>query len=312
MFAGLGMYFLSFTYRYNIIYVYSSELDTLGLFYPRALMQLMFGLYVAEICLIGLFALKSAFGPLVLMLLFFIFTALIHISLNEAVTPLLYNLPRTLALENDIGPIAEDGGTEQASTEPRPEHTGGAAAAYYDVDEHFGDEPEPPPLSELDTDVQMRGIEGSGSIRWAVLGFTKAAIAEWCKKDAEESGLTRTLAKIKAALTPDPNRKANMIMTFFHPEVYQDFRRLKPTINPGPDGLELPEDYQRKVYQPPEMWRPAPKLWIPKDDAMVSRQEVAHTKDSIFISDRGCWLNNHGRVMCEPEEAPLLEPRIIY
>jgi len=304
--------FLSYTYRYNVIYVYDSDLDTLGLFYPRALMQLMFGLYVAEICLIGLFALKSAIGPVLLMLIFFIFTALVHISLNEAVTPLLFSLPRTLALERDIGPIAEAGPTEQDSAAPGAPHEGGSAAAYYDSNEHFGDEPEPPPLDELDADVQMRGIEGSSSLRYAVTDFAKAALMAWIKKDTEDSSLTRALAQVKAWLTPDEKEKPNFIMTFFHPEVYQEFKRLQPRVNPGPDDLELPADYGRKAYQPPEMWRPAPKLWIPKDDAMVSRQEVAHTKESIFISDRGCWLTDKGRVMCEPEESPLFEPVIKY
>ncbi|KAK3358188.1 hypothetical protein B0T25DRAFT_541122 [Lasiosphaeria hispida] len=313
IFAGLGMYFISFTYRYNILFVFSSDLDTMGLFYPRALMQLMFGLYVAEVCLIGLFALKSAFGPLLLMLLFFIFTALVHISLNEAVTPLLYNLPRTLALEQDIGPIADDSsapGDEPAGQ--RPEYEGGLAANYYDTEEHFGDEPEPPALHDLDTDIQMRGIEGSSSLKYAFAEWTKQAIAARFKQEAEESGLTIALEKIKTWLTPDPNRQPNFIMAWFHPEIYQDFRKLQPSVNPGPECAELPEDYGRKAYQPPEMWRPAPRLWIPKDEARVSRQEVAHTKDAIFISDRGCWLNEKGRVLCDMEESPLLEQRVVY
>jgi len=312
LFAGLGMFFLSYIYRYNIIYVYSSELDTLGLFYPKALMQLMFGLYVAEICLIGLFLLMLAWGPVALMLIFLIFTALVHLSLNEAITPLLFSLPRTLALERDIGPIAEDTPATPDSNTPRPDNEGGLAAAYFDADEHFGDEPEPPPLEELDTEVQMRGIEGSSSLRYMATDFVKAAVASWIKKDSEDSGLTRTLAQIKALLTPDASQKPNFIMTFFHPEVYQEFKRLQPKVNPGPNDLELPPDYGRKAYQPPEMWRPAPRLWIPKDDAKVSRQEVAHTKESIFISDRGCWLNDKCRIECEPEESPLFEPVIIY
>ncbi|KAK1828790.1 hypothetical protein QBC39DRAFT_374387 [Podospora conica] len=310
IFAGLGMFFLSYVYRYNVLFVYSSELDTLGLFYPRALMHLMFGLYVAEIVLIGLFALKAAIGPVVLMAIFLIFTALVHISLSDAVTPLLFSLPRTLALERDLGPIANPPETED--TGPRLENAGGSAANYYDEDQHFGDEPEPPAGQELDTDVQMRGIEGSSSIRYAVTEWTRAAIIAKMKRDGEESGLSRFLAKIKDLLTPNPNRKANFIMTFFHPEVYEDFNALQPTINPGPDDTEPDADYARKAYQPPEMWRPAPRLWIPKDDARVSRQEVAHTKDAIFIGDEGCWLNDRGRVICDYEKSPLIEPVPIY
>ena len=131
------------------------------------------------------------------------------------------------------------------------------------------------------------------------------------RQDAEESSLTRALTKIKVWLTPNPNRKPNFVMAWLHPEVYQDFRILQPMVNPGQD-FDLPEDYARRAYQPHEMWQPAPKLWIPKDEARVSRQEVAHTKEAIFISDKGCWLNEHGRVMCNLEEAPMWEPKAIY
>ena len=304
------MFFLSFVYRYNILFVYSSELDTLGLFYPRALMHLLFGLYVAQICLIGLFALKAAIGPVVLMVIFIIFTALVHISLSDAVTPLLYSLPRTLALERDAGPIANP--PEAENTEPCPENAGGSAANYYDEDQYFGDEPEPPAAQEFDTDIQMRGIEGSSSIRHAVSEWTRSAIMAKMKRDGEESGFSRLLAKIKGLLTPNPNRNPNFIMTFFHPEVYQDFNVLQPIINPGPCDVQPDADYARKVYQPPEMWRPAPRLWIPKDEARVSRQEVAHSKDAIFIGDDGCWLNERGRIICDYEKSPLIEPVPVY
>ncbi|KAK3368352.1 hypothetical protein B0H63DRAFT_528720 [Podospora didyma] len=312
LFAGIGMSFLGLVYRYNLIYVYDSDLDTKGLFYPKALMHLMVGLYVAEICLIGLFALKLAFGPMLLMLMFFVLSALIHISLNDAITPLLNNLPRTLALAKDQGSVVDESLTEPEATGPRPEHEGGLAANYYDTEEHFGDEPEPPPLEVMDTDVQMRGIEGSSSIKYALSEWTKSAVKSHFQKDGDESGLTIVLAQIKAFLTPDVTRKPNFIMSWLHPEVYQDFRALQPKVNPGPDDLELPPDYARKVYQPPEMWKPAPKLWLPKDDARVSRQEVAHTKDAVFVSDDACWLNDKGRVVCDYEASPLVEPRILY
>lgn len=312
LFAGFGMCFVYIVYRYNLIYVYESDLDTQGLFYPTALMQLMWGLYIAEVCMIGLFALKDGFGPLLLMVLFLVFSVLVHISLREAVAPLLYNLPRTLAREKDVGPITKIETTEQDPTAPRPEESGGLAAAYYDEDEHFGDEPEPPPLSELDTDIQMRGIEGSSSLKYMILDWSKDMFKSKLKSEVADSGLTRILTRVKIFLTPDPTKKQNFIMRWFHPEIYQDFRALQPIVNPGPDDAELPEDYVRKAYWPPEMWRPPPRLWIPKDEARVSRQEVAHTKDSVFISDHGCWLREKGRVTCDFEDSPLKEPRILY
>lgn len=69
--------------------------------YPRALQQILTGVYLAEVCMMGLFAIKAAIGPLVLMGLFTLFTILAHISLNDALAPLLTALPRTLNTEDD-------------------------------------------------------------------------------------------------------------------------------------------------------------------------------------------------------------------
>ncbi|KAM3081742.1 hypothetical protein ACMFMG_005188 [Clarireedia jacksonii] len=99
VFALIGLYLIYLVSKYNLLYTYSSEISTRGLLYPHALRQLLTGLYLAEVCLIGLFGLRSAFGPLVLMFGLTIFTALVHISINEALGPLLWNLPRTLAVE---------------------------------------------------------------------------------------------------------------------------------------------------------------------------------------------------------------------
>lgn len=100
-FAFLGFYLVYQAYRYNFLFVYDMEIDTKGLVYPRALQHLITGIYLAEICLIGLFAIKSAVGPLVIIILFTILTALSHMSLNEALAPLTSFLPRSLDTEEE-------------------------------------------------------------------------------------------------------------------------------------------------------------------------------------------------------------------
>ncbi|KXT11331.1 hypothetical protein AC579_3090 [Pseudocercospora musae] len=103
-FAAIGLFLFYFAYRYNLLFVSNAAIDTKGLVYPRALKHLFVGLYVAEVCLIGLFAIATgssigALGPLILMILFLIFTALYHISLNSAMDPLLNYLPKSLDAE---------------------------------------------------------------------------------------------------------------------------------------------------------------------------------------------------------------------
>ncbi|EGU73835.1 hypothetical protein FOXB_15654, partial [Fusarium oxysporum f. sp. conglutinans Fo5176] len=70
-----------------------TDVDTRGLIYPQALKQLLFGVYVAEMCLVGMFIVSKAAGPAVLMIMFLALTILYHVSLVKALDPLLYTLP---------------------------------------------------------------------------------------------------------------------------------------------------------------------------------------------------------------------------
>lgn len=52
--------------------------------------------------MIGLFAIRSAIGPLIILVLFTILTILAHLSLSEALDPLHSFLPRSLETEEEI------------------------------------------------------------------------------------------------------------------------------------------------------------------------------------------------------------------
>ncbi|GIJ85179.1 transmembrane protein 63C [Aspergillus pseudoviridinutans] len=97
----IGLYLVYQAYRYNFLFVYDIGTDTKGLVYPRALQHLLTGIYLADICMIGLFAIRAAIGPLIIMALFTILTVLAHMSLNEALAPLYTFLPRTLDTEEE-------------------------------------------------------------------------------------------------------------------------------------------------------------------------------------------------------------------
>ncbi|KAL2256671.1 hypothetical protein VTK26DRAFT_1320 [Humicola hyalothermophila] len=118
--ATIAMFLFYFAWRYNVFFVTDTKIDTRGLIYPKAIKQLFTGLYLAEVCMIGLFGASVSPGPLVLMVVFLVFTVLFHISLNSALDPLLYNLPLTLlAEEEDAAKLLADpeaGAAEGPST----------------------------------------------------------------------------------------------------------------------------------------------------------------------------------------------------
>lgn len=103
-------------YRYNTLYVTKFRLDTGGLLFPKAVNQLFTGLYVMELCLIGLFFLvrdvdqygnavgTPCKGQAIVMIVVLIGTIIFQWLLNASFSPLFRYLPITLedeAVERD-------------------------------------------------------------------------------------------------------------------------------------------------------------------------------------------------------------------
>lgn len=135
-FLGISLFYLA--YRYNVLFVTDSKIDTKGLIYPRALQHLTTGVYLAQVCMIGLFGISESFGPLVITIIGLILTVLFHISMNSALGPLMYNLPKSLEIEEESfrpdhnvavgkdphpqGPTGEAGDPEKRLPDVPPAH----------------------------------------------------------------------------------------------------------------------------------------------------------------------------------------------
>src|SRR5258708_7016503 len=118
----MSLFYLA--YRYNILFVTDSKIDTKGLIYPPALQQLLTGVYLAEVCLIGLFGIAATPGPLICMVIFLIFTGLYPSSLNTALDPLLYSLPRSLEAEQEGLINTLESGTRNGSEDIKEKTSG--------------------------------------------------------------------------------------------------------------------------------------------------------------------------------------------
>jgi len=110
-FATIGIGMLYLAYRYNMLYVYNTQIDTKGAFYARALEQLMVGVYLAEFCLLGLFGIGigsalSAIGPTVILVVLIATTIIFHVIVKMKLKPLFTTLP----LEEVPSPSENDSG----------------------------------------------------------------------------------------------------------------------------------------------------------------------------------------------------------
>lgn len=239
--ATIGMALFYFAWRYNVLFVTDTHIDTRGLIYPRALKQLFTGIYLSELCLIGLFAASVAIGPLVLMVAFLVFTILFHLSLNSALDPLLYNLPQSLMAEE-----------EQRRT----------------------------------------GLEATVSDEKAVANGTGYA-------------------------THSPGgkpKKGNFIIKFLKPWVYADYFTLRSYLPQREVNFGVTDKLEAEAYLPSVVTSQPPLLWIPRDQAGVSAQEVAHTGKVIPITDEGCELNDKNKLVWDQDGArpPVWEEKVIY
>jgi calcium permeable stress-gated cation channel len=95
LFTFVSFLFLYFTYMNTLNYVMTPGTDMMGRNYPRAMFHLFVGIYMGEICLIGLFAVSKSWGCIVLEVVFTAFTVLCHIQLNIAFDDLLTVLPNS-------------------------------------------------------------------------------------------------------------------------------------------------------------------------------------------------------------------------
>jgi hypothetical protein len=101
-FATVGMGLLYVAYRYNMLYVYNTKMDSKGAFYAKALEQLMVGVYLAQFCLLGLFGIGigsklSAIGPTVILVVLIATTIAFHVIVKMKLKPAITHLP----LEDD-------------------------------------------------------------------------------------------------------------------------------------------------------------------------------------------------------------------
>ncbi|KAG9204380.1 hypothetical protein G6514_000836 [Epicoccum nigrum] len=88
-FATVGFCLVYVAYRYNFLYVYETNIDTKGEAYSKALKQLLTGVFLSEICLIGLFAISTAknsyvAGPLAIMCVMLLITIIFSVTLGAA------------------------------------------------------------------------------------------------------------------------------------------------------------------------------------------------------------------------------------
>ncbi|KAG1052467.1 hypothetical protein G6F43_005396 [Rhizopus delemar] len=123
-----------FVYLYQFLYVYEMNYETGGRAFPRAIRHIYIGLFVSQLTLIGLFAIrKDAMGQMALMIVTLILTAFALFYYDKAFKPLFKYLPVATFEDKDIKVDIKAGSVSDDSVS---DHEQGNSSALTKVHTH--------------------------------------------------------------------------------------------------------------------------------------------------------------------------------
>ncbi|KAI4926700.1 hypothetical protein J4E85_006995 [Alternaria conjuncta] len=279
-FATLGIGFIYLAYRYNMIYVHDTHVDTKGGFYARALEQLMVGVYLGELCLLGLFGIGignsvTSAGPTVLQIVLIVATIIFHVMMKRKIKQM--NL-----LDDSNHP-------QQHNDAERHSEGNGMHPGYNNV---------------------KRSREDSRRSEQALV----SGYREESRQYAGEQG---------AGMAPPSNAppQRSLLKKMFSPHTLSvseissslitRFRHPVPAYTQQ-DVLE--------AYLHPALAQREEVIWLARDQAGVSKNEVAELTESlgsygVEVTDEGAIMNEKGKVEWDDNsvrQAPLWDHKVVY
>ncbi|KAK4454312.1 DUF221-domain-containing protein [Podospora aff. communis PSN243] len=296
LFAIITFSLLWVANRYNMLYVTRFRTDTGGVLYPRAINQTFTGLYVMELCLIGLFGLVEdedgtnvCVPHSIVMFVALLCTALYQYHLNSAFGPLLRYLPITFEDEAVIRDevfqraqakrlgLIHDGDESASLIAPDNRVTDGDDIELQKIRPHGGSK-----FSKLNP---VKGVVRAGT--WAARGGKKARAATFGK--AEDS--LRTASQYRKRRRQKDLDAQRAIGDALYGGYHDEIEDLTPDER---DALV------RKAFQHYALRARRPTVWIPRDDIGVSDDEIRRTmefSEHIWISNEGTALDSKVRIV---------------
>lgn len=296
IFAIITFTLLWIANRYNMLYVTRFKLDTGGLLYPRAINQTFTGLYVMELCMVGLFFLvrdehnKAACVPqAIIMIIMGAFTVLYQVLLNISFGPLFHHLPITFEDEA----VLRDEAFERAQAR---------RLGLVEEDDDIADIPQYDggiELSKLNTNSKLSKfnpvnvVQGAGS--WAAKSGRKIRQTTFGRGSGND-----VVDGTSEPPHPHLRRKRK------HRDIEAQKKIADALYGGYNDEIEdlTPDERDilvKHAFQHYALRARRPTVWIPRDDIGVSDDEVKRTREfagnNIWISNVGAALDGKSRVV---------------
>ncbi|EOD52793.1 putative phosphate metabolism protein [Neofusicoccum parvum UCRNP2] len=281
-------------YRYNSFYVLRWTTDSGGLYFPRAVNQMFTGLYVMQLCLIGLFFLirngknEVVCAPhAIVMIVTIILTMIYQYMLNKSLGPLFKYVPITM---------------EDEAQERQEQFEAALAQKWAELEEEEDGtkekEDRPTPLShpsnnssvrEKNSAIELQNMETPPSRRST--GFSKppgTADGRPKRMSRHHHHHNANHASYDSPSNPsDPEvGKTGQTSGFLFQGYHDELEDLTP---------EERDVLVRKAFEHAALRMTKPCIWIPRDEFGVSDDEIRRTaalSDTLQDDDWGIWITN--------------------
>ena len=279
-FATIGIGCIYLAYRYNMIYVHDTHIDTKGGFYARALEQLMVGVYLGELCLLGLFGIGIgnsvvSAGPTVLQVVLIVATIIFHIIMKR-------KLKKMNLLDDSYHPSQRNDAEAGRNSEGNGMHPG-----YSNVGRSDSRQSESALVSTFsDEGRQHVGAEAVGM--------------------APPSGAPPQRSMLKKIFSPHTASASEISSS-----LTARFRHPVPAYTKQ-DVLE--------AYLHPALAQREEVIWLARDQAGISKNQVSELTESlgsygVEVTDEGAVMNEKGKVEWDDNsvrQAPLWDHKVVY
>lgn len=307
-------------YRYNTLYVTKFRFDTGGLLYPKAINQLFTGLYVMELCLIGLFFLvrdadgsgravgTPCKGQAIVMIIVFLLTILYQYLLNKAFSPLFRYLPITLEDEA----VTRD--EEFARAQEKRWNLGGGEEAGEDINDILEKRArQSEEESKQAEEIEMKQIEARrergrldprnlGSRVPGAIGNLLPAKGSWADRSRNQRARNSAMPNHEHFLSLHRPRRETVDPESQRSAVNPIGEALFSGLNDEIEDL-TPEERDKLVqraFQHEALRAKRPVIWIPRDELGISDDEIHRTQrlsKHIWISNEYTGLDGKARVV---------------
>ncbi|KAI1658537.1 DUF221-domain-containing protein [Daldinia decipiens] len=298
IFAIITFSLLWMANRYSMIYVNRFTSDTGGVLYPQAINQTFTGLYVMELCLVGLFFLvrdengEVACAPQAIIMIVSIFlTAIYQLLLNKSFGPLFRYLPITFEDEA----VLRDEAFQRAQNR---------RLGLDDRDDDVSDKEDLPTHESESQNNSMDGADdktGRGN-KFTNFKPVKGIVhaSTWAARGSKNT-YNRTFGKAEKGF-----KNVNKYREERRQKDLEAQRAIGEALYGGfHDEIEdlIPEERDvlvRRAFMHSALRAKRPTVWIPRDDLGVSDDEIRRTREyseHIWISNEGTALDSKVRVV---------------